>query len=306
MARLLLALLLLLPTTALAVDGFDKLQYGMTPDQVREAYPGQIKHDKEPKGAPKDTIGGRLVLAGSSRLFDEPVEVSAFFNGNGLSVIRLQFKKPQKANLDKVIEFYTPHWGPPIKTTSKLSATKKKRMWTWPWEGVELRAVTDNGDTKYQRIDFSETVRSQWTTADAAICSVLPGSSSCPFPDRFCPQQDGGTASGRRTRDFTIGETTAEIRCDYNDFALQDFKLVVEKPDPTAADWLERVLMRRLGEGAVSVREGGNDVLTDTRWDQHGVSLRVVRKAKVKTKTGWTGPVQYLRVKRDTKPPGQP
>jgi len=304
--RLLLLIALLLPTTALAVDGFDKLKYGMTPDEVRTAYPNQIKHDKDPKGPPEGTVGGRLVLAGQSRLFDEAVEVSAFFTGNGLSVVRLNFKSPKKENLQKVIDFYTPHWGDPVKTMTKLDATRKKREWSWPWEGVELRAVTDEGKTMYQRIDFSETVRSQWTTADAAICSVLPASSSCPFPDRFCPQQDGSTANGRRERDFKIGSTTAEIRCDYEDYALHDLKLEVTKPNPIAADWIDRVLVRRLGEGAVTVREGASEVLTDTRWDNHGVTLRVIRKAKIKTKTGWTGPVQYLRVKRDTKPPGSP
>jgi hypothetical protein len=98
---------------------------------------------------------------------------------------------------------------------------------------------------------------------------------------------------------FPIGDTEGTIRCTYESGALTDVRLTVEKPDPLAADWVERILARRLGgEGRPERREGSSEILEDSHWDSKGVQLRVVRKAKVRTKEGWTGPVQYIRIKR--------
>lgn len=282
-----------------AVDGFQQLglMFGMTPEQVRELYPDQLVHDPAPAGAPEGTIGGRLIVQGDRRLFDDPVEVSCFFTASGLSIIRMQFDKPARANLDELLDFYQPHWGEPIRSIKREGA-RKKITWSWPWEGVQLRAVEEGGAAVYQRVDFSEQLKSRWTRADALLCKLLPGTSSCPFADGFCPQQDGATVQGQRTQRIEIDAAPAEVSCTYQDYVLQVMRLRLKEPDDRVTDWLLEVLTRRLGPGVEKRTGDSSRVVIDTVWADHEVALRVVRLARVKTEHGWTGPVDYVRLER--------
>jgi hypothetical protein len=291
------ALIFLLATPALAVDGFDQLKFGMSPDEVRAAYPDQIVHDPKPSGAPDGSVGGRLVLTGEPKIFDSVVEVSCFFTASGLSTIRLLYRAPDPANVDKLLEWYRPHWGEPLRSVRR-DRSRKKVTWVWPWEGVEFRSVEDEGKTVYQRVDFSEEVKTSWTRADAVICKLLPGSSSCPFPDNYCAQQDSTMPTGQRTQRVEIADRSGEASCTYDAYTLKYVRLQMPEPSDKAVDWLEAILARRLGPG-VEKREGDSArVKIDTVWEDHGVELRVVRKARVKTDKGWTGPAEYLRLKR--------
>ncbi len=282
---------------AAAVDGFNKLVFGMTPDQVRTVYPEQVVHDPNPDSAPDGTVGGRLTLTGDWKLFDDPVQVSCYFTASGLSIIRLQFDKPAKDNLEELLDWYRPHWGDPIRSIRR-EGSRKKITWSWPWEGVQLRAVEEDGRPVYQRVDFSERLKTRWTRADALICKLLPGSSSCPFPDGFCPQQDNATVEGQRTQRVEIDDAPAEVSCTYDDYVLQVMRLRLKEPDDRVTDWLVEVLTRRLGPGTEKRSGDSQRVVVDTTWSEHGVALRVVRKARVKTEAGWTGPVEYVRLER--------
>ena len=286
---------LAVPLRAHAVDGFQNLKFGMTPDEVRAAYPGEIAHDPEPKGAPDHSVGGALVFKGA--LFESTVDVLCFFTVSGLSVIRMTYARPQASNIDQLLSFYEPYWGEPLRSIER-DGSRKKTTWAWPWEGVQLRQVEDDGRLKYQRIDFSEQVLARWTKADALVCKILPGTSSCPFPDGLCAQQDSAIGNDDRTQKIEIADKPAEIVCDYEDFRLEDIELTIRSPDDRALDWIQQILRRRLGEGAETRKEDASRVRIDTDWDSQGVALRVVRKARVKTDKGWTGPVEFIRVRR--------
>jgi hypothetical protein len=294
---LLSAASLIVPRPARAVDGFDQLRWGMSPEQVQAAYPGLVKHDPKPKGAPEGSVGGRLVIGGGPQLFDEKVELSCFFTASGLSVVRILYGSPKEENVTKLLDWYRPHWGEPI-ATSERDPTHRKRTWAWPWEGVEFRSVEEDGAIQYQRVDFSEAVRQQWTTADAMVCAVLPSTSSCPFPDRLCAQQDASMGEGRREQPFDVAGSRAEATCTYADHTLKDVRLNMDKPSDLAVQWLEQILMRRLGTGAAERFESAETIREDTAWPAQGVELRVLRQAAVKTATGWSGPPENLRVKR--------
>jgi hypothetical protein len=288
-------LLLALPGSAGAVDGFQKLKFGMHPHEVRAAYPDDVVFDPEPRGAPDGSVGGALLF--DAKLFDANVGVACFFTGSGLSVIRMTYASPKGEHVAQLLEFYTPYWKEPLRSIER-QGSRKTTIWVWPWEGVQLRQVTDDGKIKYQRIDFSETVLKAWTKADALICKILPETSSCPFPDGMCAQQDSAIGNDDRTQTIQVADRPAEIVCDYHDYVLRDITLTVRDPDEPAADWLETILVRRLGEGEEHRRSDSNKVIIDTEWSGHGVQLRVVRRARVKTDKGWTGPVEFVRIKR--------
>ena len=291
------ALALLVAVPAWAVDGFDKLTFGMSRDEVYAAYPDQIIDEPHPSGTPDGTVGGRLVLTGDPKLFDSAVEVSCFFTGSGLSTIRLLYRQPDPANVDRLLEWYRPHWGEPLRSVRR-DGSRKKVTWVWPWEGVEFRSVEDQGAAVYQRVDFSEEVKTAWTRADAVVCKLLPRTSSCPFPDGYCAQQDSTMPTGQRTQRVEIADRSAEASCTYDGYSLKHVRLKMPEPSDKAVDWLETILLRRLGEG-VETREGDPArVKIDTVWADHGVELRVVRKSRVKTDKGWTGPAEYLLLKR--------
>lgn len=296
------ALALALPGTASAVDGFQNLKFGMSPEEVRIAYPNDVVHDPEPRGAPDGTIGGALEFDG--KLFDANVEVSCFFTTSGLSVIRMVYAAPQEKHVEQLLEFYKPYWNDPLRSIER-DGSRKTTLWAWPWEGVQLRQVSDGGKVKYQRIDFSEQVLGRWTKADALVCKILPGTSSCPFPDGLCAQQDSSIGDDDRTQTIEVADRPAEIVCDYQDYALRDITLTLKGPDDRSTDWLQTILARRLGEGVETRNSDATKAVIDTEWADQGVELRVVRRATVKTDKGWTGPVEFVRIKRLSRTSGR-
>lgn len=290
-------LLLLCPGAASAVDGFDRLKFGMGPDEVRATYPDQVVHDAHPENAPEGAIGGRLVLTGDPRIFDSPVEVSCFFSASGLSTVRLQYKAPAEGNAERLVDWYRPHWGEPLKSVER-QGSRRKVTWVWPWEGVEFRDVSDDGKPAYQRVDFSWDLKTGWTRTEAIVCKLLPASSGCPFADSFCAQQDSAMPAGQRTQAVEIADRRAEVSCTYEGFALRELRLQLGEPSDEALDWLEAILHRRLGPGQEERHEDSARIRIDTAWPDHKVELRVVRLARVKAAQGWTGPVEFLRMKR--------
>lgn len=301
-ALVLLIVALAAPASAAVTNGFDKMLWGMTPDEVREAYPGQIEHEPKLKTQPDGTVGGRLVLTGRPTLFDQQIEVSAYFGRNGLAIVRLSFPKPAEGNIEKVLTWHEKHWGPAVISTTKLDSSRTKREWSWPWEGVELREVKEDGRIRYQRIDYTAELQRSYSKAEASVCSILPTSSNCSFADRFCPQQDSSMAAGRREQAFPVSQSEGKLSCKYRDYTRNDVRLVIEKPDPAAAEWIERILRKKLGEGEQRTSEDSDNQLVDTTWAEHGVTLRLVKKILRKSKDGKIrGRVDYLRVKRNTK-----
>ena len=296
------SLLVASPALAGSTNGFDKLLWGMSPDEVRAAYPDQVVHDPKPRSQPEGTVGGRLTLTGKPTLFEQQVEVSAYFGKDGLAIARLSFPEPADGNIQKVLDWHERHWGPAVVTTKKLDSSRTKREWAWPWEGVELREVKEDGRIRYQRIDYTASLQRSYNKAEASVCSILPPSSGCAFADRFCPQQDSSLASGRREQAFPVSRSEGKLSCKYRDYTRADVRLVLDKPDQAAAEWIQRILRQKLGEGTVSQSEDADKLLIDTAWPAHGVTLRLVKTVLGRAKDGTIrGRVNYVRVKRDTK-----
>jgi hypothetical protein len=299
---ILCSLLMAVPASAASTKGFDKLLWGMSPDEVRAAYPDQIVHEPKLKTQPDGTVGGRLLLSGKPKLFDQTIEVSAYFGKSGLAIVRLNFPTPADGNIQKVLDWHEKHWGAAIVTTKKLDSSRTMREWSWPWEGVQLREVKEDGRIRYQRIDYTASLQRSYSKAEASVCSILPSTSECAFADRFCAQQDSSMAAGRREQAFPVSQSEGKLSCKYRDYERVDVRLVIEKPDPAAADWIERILRKKLGEGLQGSSEDGDNQLVDTAWPDQGVTMRVVKKILKKSKDGKIrGRVDYLRVKRDTR-----
>jgi hypothetical protein len=290
--------LLLAATPALAVDGFDRLTWGMQPDQVRAAYPEQpIAHDPKPKNPPDGVVPGRLVFQGA--IFDSKVEVGCFFSGGGLAVVRLSYAAPKPQDVQTFLDFYRPHWGEPIETSERESG-RAKRSWSWPWEGVEFRQVEEDGKIAYARLDYSSVLTEEWRKTDGVLCSLLPASSGCPFPDRQCPVQDVTKGDSRAQAPFELAGSGGEVTCTYKGGGLQEMKLVFDRPSEKTVDWVTGLVKKRLGAGVENRTESSETVKVETTWSSHGVDLLVGREARVKSSKGWSGPVERLRLRRTT------
>jgi len=289
-----------LATEVWATDGFDRLTWGMSRDEVSAAYQGQVRDDDEPRGAPTGSAGSRLIIESGSRLFDEPVELSCFFDTEGLVSIRLQYVRPRAENIEQLVNWYRPHWGEPVHSVDRENERGlRKRVWAWPWEGVSLRAVEESGAIKYQRVDFSRLLTQEWTQLDSALCSLLPASSSCPEPDTACPQLDSSMPQGKRSQRIEVADTPAEIACSYQDYKLVGNRLTLEGPSERTNQWFQRILQGRLGEPKQQRSDTRTHARIDSSWSSHGIEFREVRKAAVRTSSGWTGPLIQLRIKRD-------
>jgi hypothetical protein len=304
MMRFVLPLLLLLPAPAFAVDGLESLglTWGMSFDEVRTTFPS-LALDPKAEGGPRDATMPRAILPTDVEMFGARLEVSLYFDVSGLSVIRLQYRNPEPGNEQKIVEWYQPHWGDPLQTTER-DRGRTKRSWAWPWEGVEIRSVTEDGKIAYQRVDFSSDLEEEWRKGDVVLCSILPGTSGCPFPDGTCPQQDSGRASGMREQAFEILSAKGKLECEYQDYRRQDLKLTFTEPAERTGKWIEALILRRLGGGIADRGEDARNVRIDRSWPNHGVELRVVRKAEGKGADGlMTGPIEYIRFRRKTAAP---
>ncbi len=250
-----------LTSPASAVDGFGDLKWGLNPGDVETLYPNGVRHDPEPKGAPEATMGGRLYLQEKAQVFDAPVEVSMFFGQGGLAVIRLQYQSPAPDNMKAIMEWYQPHWGQPIYRESG-DAERVKRSWRWPWEGVSLREVLEDGTVKYQRVDFSRFLIEQWKEADTVACSVLPPGSGCDPAPPLCPNQDESMPVGKRTQMVTVANKTWQASCAYASHSLSTLRLRTKEPSSRMAEWVQLAIERRAGTSTTT----WNDATKRTSW----------------------------------------
>ena len=295
-ASLLLVLALAVPAPAHAVPGFAGMKWGMKRQDVSTLFGARSTVDPKPTGAPSESSGSAILIRGAT-FFDSEVDVTAYFGNSGLSTIRLKYHREIPKNLSDLLEFYSPKWGDPLKTVDR-EGSHKSRTYSWPWEGVEFRAVENDGKLEYQRLDYSETVIHQWRQADAIVCAMLPQGSGCSFPDTYCPQQDSTMPKGRKTQEVKVLKSVGEAACVYKDYWVQDARIVFTRPTEEAGKWLKAVLVRRLGAGSVDRKEGTSEVHEITSWADLGVRLILVRRAIARTKTGWTGPIEEVRLKR--------
>jgi hypothetical protein len=292
----LVVLALLLPRSSHAVEGFAGMKWGMSRDEVTSMFGDRAAVEPRPENMPRDTSGSAIAIQGA-KFFESEVDVRAFFGGSGLSIIRLRYRRESGENLTDLLGFYEPKWGSPLKTVDR-DGSRKKQTYSWPWEGVEFRAVEDDGRLQYQRLDYSAQVLEDWRRADAIVCAMLPRGSGCSFPDTYCPQQDSTMPSGRKSQQVRVLKSKGESSCVYEDYWVQDARIVFERPSERAAKWLKALLVRRLGAGDVKRKEG-TMARESTRWNDLGVRLLLVRRAIAKRKDGtWTGPIEEVRLRR--------
>jgi len=293
-----LALLVALPRPAHAVDGLDSLglKWGMSVEQVKAKY--TTKYEKEPKSQPEGTVGGRLLLTEDTEMFGERIQVALYFSTSGLSIIRLQYRKPDEGDAKKLVEWYEPHWGDAI-YTSERKRGRKKKTWAWPWEGVEIREVVEDGRVRYARADFSAQVASDWARADAMLCSLLPATTGCAFAETTCPQQDSTFADGKKEQEWELLGSTGELSCTYSGYRLEEMRLVFDKPKEQTAKWIQLLMVRRIGSGKTDRDENSSRIKIEHDWPTHALNLLIYRKSVTQLKDGsWTGPADRVRLKR--------
>ena len=294
----LLVLTLLLPASARAVDGLSSLglKWGMTVEQVKAAH--TTRYEKEPSSQPDGTVPGRLMLTQDVEMFGERLEVALYFSTSGLSIIRLQYRKPDNGDAKKLVDWYQPHWGEAL-YTSERKRGRKKKTWAWPWEGVEIREVVEDGAVRYARADFSAEVAEEWSRADAMLCSLLPSTTGCPFAETTCPQQDSSFADGKKSQPWSLLGSEGEVSCTYEGYRLQEMRLVVEKPSEKTAKWLRNLMLRRIGPGIQERDENSSRIKVEHDWPTHALNLLIYRKSVTQKKDGsWTGPADRIRLKR--------
>ena len=300
---LLLALLVVSPGPSLvqeahAVTGLESLGlvWGMTPEQVKAAH--ATKYEDDVKSQPEGTVKGRLLLTKDVEMFGQRLEVVLYFSASGLAIIRLEYRSPAAGNVETLVDWYKPHWGEAL-YASERERGRKKREWAWPWEGVEIRSVEEDGKIMYQRVDFSVAVAEEWRRADAMLCSLLPSTTGCPFAETTCPQQDSVLATGTKDQPWELLASEGQVTCSYTGFRLEEMRLVFEKPKEKTAKWLEALLTRRIGTGVPTREETGSQIKLERAWADHALNLIVYRKAVSRLEDGSsTGPVERIRFKR--------
>jgi hypothetical protein len=271
----------------------------MSRTDAASTYSGQTVASEATKSQPRGTDGGVLRILADSELFGLPVTVEAHFHHDQLAVVRLSFLTLQQSNVDKVLEVYSSNTSPPLRSIIRSSAGRKSTTWSWPWDGREFRSVSDGGELKYQRLDISAPLQRRWLSADAAVCSILPGSSTCNLEHRFCPSAPTSPKKRPQQHSLDVAGKAGEVTCSYAGDALASIALAIPGASDVTADWLELIFESRLGEGAeLRDERGSSTVQLRTAWEQHGVEMLVVRKAYVETKSGWSGPVEFLRIRR--------
>jgi hypothetical protein len=292
-----LVLLTLAPAQVQA-EGFERLKWGMSRSEAASGYSGQTLESDSVKSRPGGTEGGVVRVLEDTELFGIPVRLEGHFHHDRLAVVRLTFLKKQQSNVDKVLKVYTSSAGEALRSI-RSSGGRKTTTWSWPWEGLELRSVSDGGELKYQRLDISQPLKRRWLSADAAVCSILPGSSTCNLEHRFCASSASERTKKEQHRSLDVAGKPGEVTCSYVDQQLTTISLAIPQANEVTADWLELIFESRLGEGTeLRGQRGSSTVQLRTAWEEHGVEMLVVRKAFVETKKGWTGPVEFLRIRR--------
>ena len=287
-------------------DGFDQLRWGASRADVSAAYSGRILSSDSTKTRPPGTEGKVVRLLEDMEIFGELVVVEGHFHHDKLAVVRLIFQRLHEETTEKVIEVYSPDNGTPLRSI-RANGGRKITSWSWPWEGLELRSISDGGELKYQRLDISAPLKGRWLSADAAVCSILPGSSTCNLEHRFCPSTPSAPKKGAQEHSLDVAGKEGRVTCAYVEQELSTISLEIPEASDVTADWLELIFESRLGEGAELRNErGSSTVQLRTAWEQHGVDMLVVRKAFVETPRGWTGPVESLRIRRVVGPPKPP
>lgn len=298
MPALLLLVALALPASAFAVDGLSSLglKWGMSVEQVKSAH--TTKHEKEPTSQPDGTVKGRLMITKPVEMFGERLDVALYFSASGLSIIRLEYRDPDDGDAGKLVDWYQPHWGDAL-YTSERKRGRKKKTWSWPWEGVEIREVIEDGTVRYARADFSAAVAEDWTRADAMLCSLLPSTTGCPFAETTCPQQDSNFADGKKEQPWELLGSTGQVACTYAGYRLQEMRLTFDSPNETTAKWLEQLMVQRIGSGITGREENSQVVKVEHDWPDHSLNLLIYRKSVTQLKDGsWTGPADRIRLKR--------
>ena len=295
---LLLVLGLGAPTPALAVDGLSALglTWGMSMDEVQAAH--VTSYEESPRFQPDGTVQGRLTMSKDVEMFGERLEVALYFSTSGLTIIRLQYREPDVGDARKLVDWYQPHWGEAI-FTNEPKRGRKKKTWSWPWEGVEIREVMEEGRVRYARADFSSNVAKEWTRSDSTLCSLLPATTGCPIAETTCPQQDGNFSDGKKSQPWSFLGSSGEVTCTYSGYRLQEMRLIFERPNEKTAKWLEALLVRRIGSGITEQDENSKVVRIEHDWSDHSLNLMTYRKAVSQRKDGtWTGPAERIRLKR--------
>jgi len=282
--------------------GFDKLQWGASRTEVDASYSGRILSSGTSRSHPLGTEGDAIRLLEEMEIFGEQVTVEGHFHHDNLAVARLIFQRPRPDITHKVIEIYSADKGVPLRSI-QASGGRKTTTWSWPWEGLELRSISEGGELKYQRLDISAPLKGRWLSADAAVCSILPGSSTCNLEHRFCPSRPSAPKKGDQEHSLDVAGKEARVTCAYVEQELSSISLAIPDASDVTADWLELIFESRLGEGAKARHDrGSSSVQLRTAWEQHGVDMLIVRKAFVETPKGWTGPVEFLQVRRVVDP----
>ena len=284
-------------------DGFDQLQWGASRAEVSTIYSGRILSSDSNKARPSGTEGEVVRLLEDMEIFGEGVEVEGHFHHDKLAVVRLIFQRLHEGTTKKVIEVYSPDKGTPLRSI-RANGGRKTTTWSWPWDGLELRSISEGGELKYHRLDISAPLKGRWLSADAAVCSILPGSSTCNLEHRFCPSTPSAPKKHRQEHSLDVAGKEGRVTCAYVEQDLSTISLAIPEATDVTADWLELIFESRLGEGSELRNErGSSTVQLRTAWEQHGVDMLVVRKAFVETPKGWTGPVEFLRIRRVVGPP---
>jgi len=300
----LFALVLVLSSapSLVAASGFEKLKWGMDRNAVLSAYPGETLEFDTTRSRPQGTNSSGIRIVQDVFLFGLPVQVEAHFHHEHLAVVRLTLAEEDESNIEKIVSIYSSSAGPPLRNI-RSSEGRKTTTWSWPWEGLEFRSVAENGDIRYQRVDISQTLQRRWLSADAAACSILPGSSSCNLDHHFC-LSEGNEKSAPQANMLDVAGKPGEVTCSYEREQLARISLAIPEANDVTADWLQLILESRLGKGLETREErGSRSVQLRTSWDEHGVDMLVVRKAYVETKKGWTGPVDFLKIRRSVAQP---
>ena len=294
-----------------AAANFERLSWGQSRAEVAQIYLGEVVEAPVTRSRPRGTDGGQILLPRGHRLFGVSVDAQLHFKGDSLEVIRLISEEKSHTAIERIITVYSSSEGKPLKAIGS-AAGEKTTTWSWPWSGIELRSVEQDGDILYLRLDISRTLQLLWLSADAAVCSLLPGTSSCNLEHRFC----ASSSQARRKQEeralgLDVGGRMGEVTCAYKDGELRQIGLAIPSATDTTADWLTLIFQQRLGEGQTSREERGSaNIQLRTRWPEHGVDLLIVRAALVERAQGWTGPVEFVRIRRtvrsDSATPGDP